>query len=246
MLVISRVTSSPKIYSSTISSLDNKKETVMALSAAAATTSAAITLLPGDTMTPIADKMADLTSYFLIILCVIYLEKYLLPILGYLVFGILIPIVFILKGIDYYKDVKKILESAKKLVLIGLVILLSIPISEKVSGIIHETYESSIENTINEATQEITIEEDGNGGFKAIFLKIKDGATNTAERFKKVLSNFVEAIAVMIVTDCLIPVVVLVFCLWVIKNITGVLVDTTKFLPHHNSKDYKIEYDDKF
>lgn len=98
MLVISRVTSSPKIYSSTISSLDNKKETVMALSAAAATTSAAITLLPGDTMTPIADKMADLTSYFLIILCVIYLEKYLLPILGYLVFGILIPIVFYFEG----------------------------------------------------------------------------------------------------------------------------------------------------
>lgn len=153
-----------------------------------------------------------------------------------------------MKGIDYYKDVKNI-RICKKLVLIGLVILLSIPISEKVSGIIHETYESSIENTINEATQEITIEEDGNGGFKAIFSKIKDGATNTAERFKKVLSNFVEAIAVMIVTDCLIPVVVLVFCLWVIKNITGVLVDTTKFLPHHNSKDYKtekIEYDDKF
>lgn len=52
-----------------------------------------------------------------------------------------------------------------------------------------------------------------------------------------------------IIYDCLIPIVVLIFGLWVIKNITGVSVDATKFLPHHNSKDYKteqIEYDDKF
>lgn len=112
--LISRFASSNIFYQHTIASLDRKKSTVMELSAAAASASAIISLLPDDTMTPIADKMADLTIYFLIILSVIYLEKYLLPVLGYLDFGILIPIFFVLMAINCFKNVNKPLYIVKK------------------------------------------------------------------------------------------------------------------------------------
>lgn len=75
------------------------------------------------------------------------------------------------------------------------------------------------------ASEEIELTTDEDGGLTAVFSKIKDGVTNTAERFKNVLNNFIEAIALLIVTDCVIPIAVLVFCLWIIKYMSGTLVD---------------------
>ena len=75
-----------------IQSLDDKKTTALELTAAANKPSAAITLIPGDAGTPIADKLADLSSYFLIVVCAIYLEKYLVTITGLAAFKLLIPI----------------------------------------------------------------------------------------------------------------------------------------------------------
>ena len=71
--VIAGVTSNVEFNAKTIQSLDEKKTTVMELTAASTAASAAITLIPGDVGTPIADKLADLSGYFLIVLCAIYL-----------------------------------------------------------------------------------------------------------------------------------------------------------------------------
>lgn len=92
--VIAKYTSSPtmKINAHAIQSLDDKKTTALELTAAATAASAAITLIPGDAGTPIADKLADLSSYFLIVVCAIYLEKYLVTITGLAAFKLLIPI----------------------------------------------------------------------------------------------------------------------------------------------------------
>lgn len=73
--VIGKYASAPENHQKTIASLDEKKQTVMELTAASTVTSALITLLPGDTATPIAEKMADVSGYLLVVLCAIYLEK---------------------------------------------------------------------------------------------------------------------------------------------------------------------------
>ena len=90
--VIGKYASAPENHQKTITSLDEKKQTVMELTAASTVTSALITLLPGDTATPIAEKMADVSGYLLVVLCAIYLEKYLVTITGYVAFTYLIPI----------------------------------------------------------------------------------------------------------------------------------------------------------
>ena len=89
--VIGKYASAPENHQKTIASLDEKKQTVMELTAASTVTSALITLLPGDTATPIAEKMADVSRYLLVVLCAIYLEKYLVTITGYVAFTYLIP-----------------------------------------------------------------------------------------------------------------------------------------------------------
>ena len=74
---VAKLTTDPAFYQKSIAALEEKQETVLELTAASTAASAAITLLPGDTATPIADKLADLSGYFLIVLCAIFLEKYL-------------------------------------------------------------------------------------------------------------------------------------------------------------------------
>ena len=83
--------SDPAYHQASIDALAEKQETVLELTAAATAASAAITLLPGDTATPIAEKLADLSGYFLIVLCAIFLEKYLLTITSYVSFTVLPP-----------------------------------------------------------------------------------------------------------------------------------------------------------
>ena len=59
-----------------------------------------------------------------------------------------------------------------------------------------------------------------------------DAAGNAAETLggavswvQNLISNFIEAIAVMIVVSCIIPILVLVFFLWIVKLILGVNVE---------------------
>ena len=70
--------SAPERYTEYTESIDAKTDTVLKLMAASTVTSAGISAIPGDTATPIAEKLADFSEYFLLILCVLYAEKYLL------------------------------------------------------------------------------------------------------------------------------------------------------------------------
>lgn len=62
-------------------------------------------------------------------------------------------------------------------------------------------------------------------GLSGLLSKVTDGiskaAAETVGRFKQVLNNLIEALAVMLVTSCLIPILVILFFLWLVKLITG-------------------------
>ena len=69
IFAVGKRASDPAYHQASIDALAEKQETVLELTAASTAASAAITLLPGDTATPIAEKLADLSGYFLIVLC---------------------------------------------------------------------------------------------------------------------------------------------------------------------------------
>ena len=89
---IARLCDNSALNRSLLASIDDKTATVMKLTSAAAIASAGITAIPGDTATPIAEKLADLTGYFLLVLSVLYTEKALLTLLGAAAFKILVPV----------------------------------------------------------------------------------------------------------------------------------------------------------
>lgn len=230
VFVISGYAASPEFHASTIASLDEKTGTVLELTAASAAASAAITLLPGDTATPIADKLAELSSYFLIVISAIYLEKYLTTITGYAAFVILIPAACILLSVNVFARKEMIRRVAWKLTVFGLAVALVIPASVRVSDMIDETYSASIQSTINAAIQttdqipageEEEAESEEIGGIRGFISGVKETVSSTGDNIKKVLNNFVNALAVMLVTSCLIPILVMMFFIWVTKILIG-------------------------
>lgn len=237
--VLAKYTSSAEmsLNAHTIQSLDDKKTTALELTAAATAASAAITLIPGDVGTPIADKLADLSSYFLIVVCALYLEKYLVTITGWVAFGLLIPIGLVLLSVcaAFRKESFQVL--AGKLVVLGLALYLVIPASVKISNMIDATYGASMENTIASAkqtTEEIQEEagsdssentqesEEKKGFLSGLVDKVETTVSGAKVNLENTLNRFIEAIAVMLVTSCVIPILVLVFFLWIVKLVLGI------------------------
>ena len=233
--VISKKAGDPETHAKTIQALDDKKADVLKLTAASTAASAALAAVPGDSTTPVANKLVDLTSYFLVILIVIFLEKILVSLTGYAAFSVLIPAACILLiiGICLNRSALKIL--AGKVAAFGLILFLIIPVSMKVSAMVEEIYNVSVESAVEEAkdiTEEIDENSDSEGNFldKAL-SKIKDGVTGVLEKGENLLNYYIETVAVMIVTSCVIPILVLVFMIWLAHLLFGISVHVPKEMP---------------
>ena len=235
VFVVSKFAVSPQVHANTIAALEEKQSTVLELTAASTAASAAITLLPGDAATPIAEKLADLSSGFLVVLCAIYLENYLLTITGYAAFDVLIPLSCLLYLVYLFWDRDWLRSLARKLLIFSLAIVLVIPVSVKVSDLIEDTYQASISSTL-ETAKETTAEVEENaadadqnsdeGFLSGLISKITDGITGVAsgitDKVGTMVNNFIEALAVMLVTSCVIPILVILFFVWLIKLLFAV------------------------
>ena len=219
--------SSPQRYTAYNDSIDEKTETVLKLMAASTVTSAGISAIPGDTATPIAEKLADFSEYFLLILCVLYAEKYLLTIIPLGVFRGLVPLTCALFMIGRFWNPELLNRQGRKLALFSLALLAVIPLSIRTSDLIYATYRQSIDTTIASAedlsdeTMELSEAEDA-GMLRSILNRLSETKDSLTEKASQLLSRFVETLAVMIVTSCLIPILVLLFFLWVFRQLTGI------------------------
>ena len=226
--VIGKVATDPNSFTGTIKDLDEKSETVMALTGGAAAASAAISLLPGDAGTPIADKLVDMSGYFMIILAAIMLEKWLITVTGMLAFRIIIPIALIGLAVLQFAPRQALRGMFIKMICVSLVLFMAVPASVVLSNMIDDSYKTSIQETIKNAdekskdVQEKADGESDQNALEKIFNSIKGGVTEQVENFKNVLSDFVEAAAVLIVTSCVIPLAVMLFFIWLIKMVAGV------------------------
>lgn len=176
---------------------------MLELTAASTAASAAITLLPGDTATPIAEKLADLSSHFIVVLCAIFLEKYLLTITGYAAFRILIPAACLCYILSVFLKRDLFVQLCKKLVIFAIAIVLVIPASVGISKVT-----------------------DG----------ISGAASKAVEKMSGILNGFIEALAVMIVTSCVIPILVMLFFLWLVRIVVGIDLPTSGRKMYYNVK----------
>ena len=250
------VFSSPDTYATSIATLDDKKNNVLGMVAASTGASAAITAIPDDVGTPIADKLMDLSTSLMLVLAVIYLEKYLLTVFGFAAFGILIPAALACFVISLALYCRSTLSGsfalvARKLLVLAIVLWVTVPAGVAVTNMIDRTYEisyatESVEGVEAEAEAEEDTEE---GGSPIDFIisipeKIADAATGVADEMLSQVNRLIEGVAVMIVTSCIIPILVLLFFLWMANLLLGINVDAPRRMISSRAQRLKVSRSD--
>ena len=241
LIVFANIASNPETYTGIIGTLDEKKGNVMVLATTTTAASAAISALPNDMGTPIADKLVDFSSYFMVILAVIYLEKFLLTTLGFLGFGILIPVacalfavaVFLRRGTLTRVNLQRL---GTKLAAFGLALALVVPVSVWLTDNVDATFDESLAaasaaaqeatEQLEDSAQEQAQEDQGLLGGIANAVQegwngLTQGAQQALDSLGQQLNTMIDTLAVMIVTSCLIPLLVLILFLQLVKIITG-------------------------
>ena len=283
LAVFSGYATSAKFHSETIHSLQEKQNNVLKISATSATIAASASLLLGDRANAVSGKLLDLTGYFVIILCAIMLEKYLVTIMGMVSFQVLIPIACIMFSIFTLYNKEAFRKLAIRIFIFALVVFFVIPLSVSISGLIEKTYneanmqqmisegdnlkeelDKEIENinenvvaeNISETTNEIsnvneaTSKNSDDNVFGAlanlgrgianaasgakdkvvetvggVVSIVKDKANILIDKLTSQLNKMIETIAVMLVTTCVIPVLVILFFVWLVKMLFSVEIN---------------------
>ena len=233
--IVSGLATDAENFKGTISEMDKKSKDVMALTAASTAASAAITLIPDDVGTPIAEKLADLSGYFLFVLAAIYFEKWMVTVSGFIAFKLFIPACLLLLAYLLFRPNSVAKLIAMKVIAFSVIIFLIVPVSVQLSNLIDDSYEESMKVTVEEAEQrskEIhdNVDTDTGNVIKDFWNTVKGGISGQIEKYKNLLSNFVQAIAVLMVTSVAIPIAVLMFAVWLLKLIAGVDVNGSRLL----------------
>lgn len=226
--------------------LDSKKAEVMEMTALSTVASVAISAIPDDTASPIATQLAELSDYFLIILCAIYLERFLVSIIGFASFGVILPaacafyIFFTLTKNQTFKSF------AVKSALLAAALYLIIPSSVSLAGTIEKRNSETIQEVV--ASTHLTLDDikeesadENDSAIKKFFTGISDDITAGITYAKEILNHFVDAIAILLITSCAIPILIAVLFFILTKMILRIeiqpksvkLVEKPKAIPAH-------------
>lgn len=228
--------SDPQTYTSITQTIDEKKTNVTAMIASSTALSAGISALPDDTGAALSDKLMDMSASLGIVLGVLYLEKYLLTVFGVVTFGGLLPIaaLFAVCAVALRRSAFALglANFAIRLAVTGIVLVLLVPASVAVTDMFDRTYQLSIEAQQAEPAAEAAAEAEAKSeeGFDIVdFIvnipgSVADGVTGAIEGFTQQVNNLIEQFALMIVTSCVIPILVLLAFFLVAKMLLGINV----------------------
>ena len=213
---ISKITpqaTNPDNHKHSIEQIDEKIETTLALAGVSAGSATVMSLFPEDWCTPIADQLAELSKFFLLVLSALYVEKYLISVSGFITFAILIPVALALicSGIVFGKSNFK--SMGLKVATVGLIIYMIVPISVTTSDLIYTTEQQKIDDAID-TYNNLDFQDDSSDN---LLLKLKNTVLGTLDKATGFVKSLIDALAVTIVTACLIPLLVLLFLVWGVK-----------------------------
>ncbi|MCR5137664.1 MAG: hypothetical protein K6C12_11365 [Oscillospiraceae bacterium] len=224
---LGRIFSQPTMYTEEIVSIDGKIASVMKLTASATAASAGLSAVPGDAGTPIAEKLAEFSEYGFLVICVLYAEKYLMPILGEAVFCYLIPGSCVIYALTLLLSGRRP-GMLIRIAAVSLAVWAVIPFSIRMSDKIYSVYEYSVEQAVTDAsrfsdeTAPFLQAETDQSAVQRLFTSLRTTVSELANRGAGLLNRLIESLAVLVVTSCVIPLFVMLFTVWLIKMVFGV------------------------
>lgn len=229
IFVLADVVPEMQFVKNTIERVEESEKTIARFSGTTIGVSVAITALPDDFATPLADTLADMNTYFILIYAVLFVEK-LIVVEGIgIIFTYFIPcsgILYILSELTK-KDVFK--KFAIKVFILAAAAVLVIPFSLFFAENIGQKYLDYVNETIEEAEEganKITDIMNSTDGDQTMFEKLSEafktamqGVEDLMLYFRNVVKKFVNSISILIVTTFIIPLLVLVFFKWLMKEV---------------------------
>ena len=217
------------LYKNSIQTLDDSKSMVMKVTGATIGMSLLITFLPDDYATPLADSLADMNKYFILMLGMIFCEKLLVTMGVPVVFRFIIPIALAIL-IAYMLTGKGLLRIiASKLIALSLVLALAVPIGTSLSKYLCDNSMSYVTETVTTAEKgSDLIDEysDTSSPDKSFYEKVSgffssaiDGVKDLFNYYKGIIERFINSIVIMIVAYCVIPVVTFILMLWILNQL---------------------------
>lgn len=242
----------------TIDHLEKSQNTVMAFSGTSITTSLALSALPNDFASPLASTIADLNTYFIFMFAVLFVEK-LLVIEGIsFVLTWIIPAscLFYVGSVVFSKDLLR--SFAGKLMILGLSVIIVIPFSTHFTETICADYLAYVEETISETeagTSKIN-EVMTSGDEESSFFDRLSDAFKTAIQdvsdllayFKNVIKKCVNAVAIMLVTTFVVPMLMMLLFRWLLSELFSLHLPTPNIqlkLPKPDCKPSRKETEDQ-
>lgn len=238
IFVLTRVLPETTFIKSSMESVEESSETVMRFSAAALSTSLALSALPDDFATPIADTFASMSNYFVIILVILFLEKLLLTYGVHIVFSMVIPISCIIGGLSIALKSGALKSLAVRLAVLGLSVALFIPCSTHITNYVAADLSAYVEDTILETengSNKLNDAMEGDSDERTIFEKLSDlfqtaieGISDLMLHFKNIIRKGINAVAILLLTDCLMPILNFFVLRWILKETFQIAIPAPK------------------
>lgn len=256
--VLTQVIPKTKYIQETIEYLNESQNTTMAFSGTTISTSLAISALPDDFASPLASTISDLNTYFIFLFAVIFVEKLIVLEGTKITLAYIIPAACALCIISILTTKAVFKNFATKLFILGLSIILVIPLSTHINEVICKDYLAYVDETIAETEagsdkmNEIMSSDDEDA---TLFDKLSDafktsisGISDLFQYIQNVLKKCVNSIAIMLVTNFVLPMLTLMLFKWLLKELFSLHLPLSGIqikLPQINQKKNNNEKKDK-
>lgn len=219
--IVNNVLSSPQFHAKTISILDEQKQDALALSVAVTATSTGLSILHDDIATPIANKLADLSLPLFLVVSIIYLEIFLLTTFCWISSTFIFPTACILTICFILSKKEFLLIWIKKTLVLALALIMLIPISTTITSKVRDTFDETVNQKLHAAyhiaeLSEAEENEDTNA-ILSFFSDLADNAISLVDAAKNMLSTLVDAVAVLLIMSCVIPILTFLFFIQALK-----------------------------
>lgn len=236
--IITRALPETNFIKNSIESVEDSSDTVMRFSAATLTTSLALSAFPDDFATPIANTFANMSNYFIAILVILFLEKLILLYGVNIAFSMVIPSACIIGCLSIVLKWDRLKSLAIRLAILGLSIALFIPCSTHIIDYVAADLSVYVEDTILETENGSDKLNDAmveGADEKTIFEKLSDlfqtainGISDLLLHFKNTIRMCMNAIAILFLTDCLIPLLNFFVLRWILKETFHIVISVPK------------------
>ncbi|MBG9982828.1 hypothetical protein HZY86_06885 [Aerococcaceae bacterium DSM 111020] len=247
--------------------LDDMKNSVLAILSISTLTSTLISALPGDMATPLAENIAGVADYLLLVFGGIWLQRYVFLSFTGVLLRFVIPlgigsntVANVLEQLGFDPSgLIKVKKIEKNITIFSLATILIVPTTIFITSQMEETYQEQIQTTINQSEEtqaevnEVAIENESqsveesteenqneeknlleqaseafnsgvdnlnefaNDAVGSVTNSLTSSANNLVEQTKTTFNNLIDTAAMLIIVNCIIPMIVYVFLIWLMK-----------------------------